>query len=102
MADYTVSSELITKARAWLRITSEAYDDEIGQTIEACRHDLQNSGVVVWDTTDDLILQAVKLYLKAQFGFNDGEDKFSRAYEFLKAGLSLSGDYNETGGDENA
>jgi hypothetical protein len=77
-------------------------DDELTQTIDACKLDLSNSGVKKLDSSDPLIQQAVKLYCKAQFGYDDPAGDFSRAYEHLKAALSLSGDYNadpaETGG----
>ena len=40
-----------------------------------------------------LIQQAVKLYLKAHFGYDDQPEKWEAAYERLKAALSLSSDY---------
>jgi hypothetical protein len=89
-----VSADLIKPAKLWLRISSDKLDDELTQTIEACKLDLSNSGVRKLDTSDALIKQAVKLYCKAQFGYDGGSDEFSKAYEHLKAALSLSGDYN--------
>lgn len=89
-----VGTTLLTVAKTWLRITSSAYDDEITQTIDACVLDLTNGGVVNIDSSDTLIQQAIKLYLKAQFGYNDESDKFAKAYEFLKYSLELSEDYN--------
>lgn len=41
-----------------------------------------------------LIQQAVKLYCKAQFGYDDTSSKFAKSYELLKQSLSLSGEYN--------
>lgn len=92
MAD--ISSELIESARGWLRITTESRDEEIGQVMEACLIDLKNSGVSVIDTTDAAIQQAMKLYLKSQFGYDANAERFGKAYEFLKYSLALSGDYN--------
>lgn len=94
--------ELLKAAKTWLRITTEAFDDEILQTIAAARLDLAAGGVVRIELGDELIQQAVKLYLKAQFGYIDGENKFAQAYEHLKAALALSGDYNGMGGAEHA
>ena len=92
------SEDLLAPVKLWLRISSNKMDDELAQTIDACKLDLQNSGVKKLDSSDPLIQQAVKLYCKAQFGYDDSAGKFTEAYEHLKAALSLSGDYNaETG-----
>lgn len=94
-----ISSELIASARGWLRITTESRDDEIEQVLGACLIDLSNGGVVVVDTDDPAIQQAMKLYLKSQFGYDSNAEKFSEAYEHLKKALALSGDYNTTESD---
>lgn len=93
------TSNLLPEARVWLRITSTALDEEIVQTMDACVLDLQNGGVVSIDITDPLIKQAVKLYLKSQFGYDAKADRFGSAYEFLKYSLELSSDYNQEAGD---
>lgn len=92
MAD--ISYELVTAARGWLRIGITSRDDEIRQVISACLIDLSNAGVANLDTTDPLIQQAMKLYLKSQFGYDEEAGRFGQAYEFLKCSLALSSDYN--------
>lgn len=87
------AESLLDAARPWVRKSAKTFDDEIIQTIAACFLDLQNAGVNVLAPEDPLIRQAVKLYLKAQFGYDAESDKWERAYEHLKAALSLSGDY---------
>lgn len=94
-----ITDELVESAKGWLRITTDKRDDEIRQTMEACLIDLSNGGVKVIDLHDSAIQQAVKLYLKAQFGYDLEAEKFGKAYEFLKAGLALSGDYNKEDSD---
>ena len=89
-----VSDDLLTPVKLWLRITSDKLDDELTQTIDACKLDLQNSGVKKLGSADPLIQQAVKLYCKAQFGYDDSSGAFAKAYEHLKMALALSGDYN--------
>ena len=94
------SESLLAPVKLWLRISSNKMGDELEQTIDACKLDLQNSGVKNLDSSDPLIQQAVKLYCKAQFGYDDSADsagKFAEAYEHLKTALSLSGDYNVEG-----
>lgn len=89
-----ISNELIASARGWLRIATESRDDEIRQVMEACLIDLSIGGVAVVDTSDQAIQQAMKLYLKSQFGYDAKAEKFGQAYEHLKAALALCGDYN--------
>lgn len=89
-----ISNELITSARGWLRIATTSRDDEIRQVMEACLIDLSIGGVAVIDTEDPAIQQAIKLYLKSQFGYDAKAEKFGQAYEHLKAALALCGDYN--------
>ena len=93
------SEDLLAPVKLWLRISSDKMDDELEQTIDACKLDLSNSGVKNLDSADPLIRQAVKLYCKVQFGYDDSAGKFAEAYEHLKAALSLSGDYNSEAGE---
>lgn len=87
-----MTAEQIADAKLWLRISTDAMDEEIGQTMDACLLDLHNAGVDAPQMASPLVQQAVKLYCKAQFGFGDDNDKFARAYECLKCSLALSGD----------
>lgn len=89
------SSELLTNAKKWLHAISDAADDEYVQTIDACVFDLQNAGVGIVDLGDPLIQQAVKLYLKAQAGYEDDAERFGEAYEHLKKALAISYRYRE-------
>ena len=90
----TQVDSILPYARVWARRASTNFDDEICQTLAAGLLDLQNAGVVRLDIRDPLIQQAEKLYLKANFGSDPNADKFAQAYGYLKASLSLSGDYN--------
>lgn len=88
-----MTAEQIAAAKLWLRISTDALDEEIGQTMDACLLDLHNAGVVNTPWDDALIKQAVKLYCKAQFGYGDGDDKYAKAYEYLKCALALRAYY---------
>lgn len=92
-ADATTLTE---KMRAALRIssTSEKITEEIEDCIEACKADLKNDGVKVINETDKLIIRAITLYCKAEFGFNNNADKFRQSYDTLKMRLALSWEYN--------
>ncbi len=87
---------MLTEIKLALRITSSAYDDEISSIIEACKLDLKLAGVTALDelNPDALIVRAITLYAKANFGFNSDSEKYQRSYDMLKTSLSLAGDYN--------
>lgn len=90
-----ITDELITSAKRWLRISTTSADEEVGQVMAACLIDLKTGGVSVLDPTDAAIQQAMKLYLKAHFGYDSNAERFAAAYEHLKAALALSGDYGK-------
>lgn len=92
MAAETILTE---KMRAALRISSKnaQITEEINDCIAACKADLKDVGVVKLDETDALIVRAITLYVKAEFGFNDKADKFKMSYDCLKTHLSMSSDY---------
>lgn len=77
-----------------LRISHNALDLDIQGTINSCLRDLSMAGVVNTDESDALITQAVKLYCRANIGFQKDSEKYQMAYDSLKNSLSLCGDYN--------
>lgn len=91
-----VETTLTEKMRAALRIssTSDKITEEINDCIAACKKDLQDVGVKRLDETDALIVRAITLYVKAEFGFNGNAEKFHNSYESLKVHLSMSSKYN--------
>ncbi len=90
---------LTEKMRAALRIssTSEKITAEIEDCIDACIADLRNDGVKADDVMDSLIIRAITLYCKAEFGYNDKAEKFRQSYDTLKMRLALSQEYNRAG-----
>ena len=105
-------TNLTKKMRSALRIRSTSKDitEEINDCIEACKKDLQDVGIKRLDEKDALIIRAITLYVKAEFGFNGNADKFKSSYESLKIHLAMSSEYNtvsetdmekDAGGSEN-
>lgn len=83
-----------------LRITNNAFDDEVTDLIEAGKSDLRLAGILFEDETvemelNPLIKQAIKTYCKANFGFdNPDAERLQESYKMLKRHLCLAGDYN--------
>lgn len=87
---------MLADAKLSLRISNNAFDDEITDLIAAARQDLVLSGVhpIKVTSTDPLIKRAIITYVKAHFGYdNPDADRLTMAYDRLKAHLTLAGDY---------
>ena len=77
-----VSSEYVAAIRQRLRLTTDDFDNEITDLINAARADLALGGVVeekANDETDPLILKAVETYVKAEFGLDNDDAERYRA-----------------------
>lgn len=84
---------LIDDIKLSLRIKNTAYDTEIQDLIDACKIDLGIGGVQSVDETEPLTAQAIKLYCKGHFGYDENSEKFQQAYESLKIVMALASDY---------
>lgn len=94
----SMAEQLLQDAKIWLRKSGTSLEKEIIQTIEAAFLDLSIAGIKNIDAGDALIKQAVKLYLKAQFGYNEESAKYEAAYEHVKSAMSLCSDYTDVAG----
>lgn len=102
---------MLEQIKKSLRITHDLLDENLTSDIYAAALDLKRVGVMPYEAEngnvvinidgnpeikdDALIRKAIELFVK---GFEDFEGKgetYSKAYERLRDGLSLSGDYSE-------
>ena len=85
---------MLEKVKLALRIKTTKLDEEIQGLIDACLIDLSISGVRKLEA-DPIIIRAVILYCKANFGLsNSDSEKYQNSYDLLKMSLKLCGDYN--------
>lgn len=97
--------ELIEKAKQCLSIieTATAKDEEIEMWINAGILDLKRQGIEAdVDTKDELIKASIIMFVKANFGNVDINEKelAQKTYSLLCCNLGLSSDYKES--DSNA
>lgn len=78
-----------------LRITTNAYDDELSALISAAQLDLGIAGVTNDSLSDALILRAVITYCKLNFGQPDDYDRLKRSYDEQKAQLATATGYTD-------
>ena len=84
-----------------LGITVDAYDDEIGDLIDAALLDLGIAGVTGAEG-DKLVLQAVKTYCRAHFRSPADYDKLKAAYDEQKGMLMIATGYTDWGDTDGA
>ena len=85
---------MLEEVKMALRISNTAYDNEITNLIDACKSDLETSGVApsyfLEDNLRALIKRAIITYCKAQFGFdNQDASRLNDSYELLKQKLAI-------------
>jgi len=84
---------MLNKVKLALRINNNAYDNEISDLISACKKELELAGIASSNIvdTDEMIIQAVIYYCKANFGYdNPDAERYIKSYESLKAFLCLN------------
>lgn len=84
---------MLNEVKNALRITDNEFNEEINTLIEACKKDLELSGIASNSIveSDSLIKRAIINYCKAEFGYdNPDSEKFRQSYESLKTHLSIS------------
>ena len=92
-----VSSTTLTAVKTALRITTTAYDTEIGTLIDAALLDMGIAGVTNDDDTDALVLRAIITYCRLNFGQPDDYDKLKASYDEQKAQLGMATGYTAWG-----
>lgn len=84
---------MLTKVKLALRITTDAFDSELNELIEAAQIDLGIAGVVVPDEIDAIVSRAIITYCKIHFGEPDEYDRLKASYDEQKAQLSMATGY---------
>ena len=80
-----------------LRIKTTAFDEELNQLIEAAKIDLGFGGMVLPETIDHIIKQAIITYVKMNFGLPEDYDRLKKSYDEQKAQLGTASGYTVWG-----
>ena len=86
---------MLDKVKMGLRITTNAYNDELTDLIEAAKQDLGIAGVIVPETIDEIVTRAIITYCKMSFGLPEDADRLKRSYDEQKAQLSNATNYTD-------
>lgn len=80
-------------AKLAARVTTNAYDDQFTQLIEAAMLDMGVAGVEIPAPADALVSQAAITYVLMNFGDPDNYDRLKRSYDEQKAQLATCTGY---------
>jgi hypothetical protein len=97
-----VMTAILNKVKLSLRITTDDFDTELTDLINACLLDLGIAGVTEDDTTDALIIRAICTYCKIHFGDANGVemlDRLQASYNEQKAQMSMATGYTDWGNE---
>lgn len=88
---------MVEKVKRTLRLTTNAFDDDIEDLIDAALGDLGIAGVDNLDDSDPMIIRAIETYCKLHFGEPEEADRLKRSYDEQKAQLSTNSRYTTWG-----
>lgn len=88
---------MLEKVKLALRITTDAFDDQLNDLIAAAELDLGIAGVNVPANYDELVGLAVTLFCRIHFGQPDDYDRIKAAYDELKGQLMIATGYTDWG-----
>ena len=88
---------LLEKAKLALRITTNAYDTEIEDLIDAAQLDMGIAGVTLPDNLDALCERAILTYVRVNFGSPPDYDRLKASYDEQKGQLRIATGYTDWG-----
>lgn len=83
----------LKELKSRIRVKADTADEEIKGLVAACESDMRMRGIYGTEA-DPLYAQAIVLYCKANYGYDDNTERFREAYESLRDSMALSGDYS--------
>ena len=78
-----------------LRITTDAFDSELCDLVQAALADMGIAGVTNEDITDPLVKRAAITYVKMHFGQPDEYDRLKASYDEQKGQLGTATGYTD-------
>lgn len=85
----------ISKIKTALRISTDAFDEELSDLATAAETDLGIAGVTLPAELDAICTRAIITYCKLHFGEPDEYDRLKASYDEQKAQLSMATGYTD-------
>lgn len=84
---------VLDKVKMALRISTNAYNEELTDLIQAAKLDMGIAGVEVPANIDEIVQRAIITYCKMSFGLPEDFDRLKASYDEQKAQLSNATGY---------
>lgn len=94
----SVTYDMIQAAKLARRMTTNAFDKQVEQILEAAMLDLGVAGVKMPKGPDELVTQAAITYFLMHFGEPDNYDRLKASYDEQKAQLATNTGHTDWGG----
>lgn len=85
---------MLEKVKIALKITTNDFDSELSDMINAAILDLGLAGIINTLQTDALVIRAICTYCRLNWGSPADYDKLKSSYDEQKAQMSMSSLYN--------
>lgn len=85
---------MLEKVKVALKITTNDFDSELSDMINAAVLDLGLAGIINTLQTDALVIRAICTYCRLNWGSPADYDKLKASYDEQKAQMSMSSLYN--------
>ena len=85
---------MLEKVKVALKITTNDFDSELSDMINAAVLDLGLAGIIKTLQTDALVIRAICTYCRLNWGSPADYDKLKASYDEQKAQMSMSSLYN--------
>lgn len=85
---------MLEKVKIALKITTNDFDSELSDMINAAVLDLGLAGIINTLQTDALVIRAICTYCRLNWGSPADYDKLKASYDEQKAQMSMSSLYN--------
>lgn len=89
--------ELIAKAKMARRITTDAFDSQIGDLLDSAMVDMKIAGVEVPETITPIVETAAITYVALHFGQPDDYERLKKSYDEQKGQLATATGYTDWG-----
>lgn len=89
--------EILSSVKLAMRITTDSFDSELTDLIDAALADLGIAGITNQDTADPLVRRAVITFCRMMFGQPDDYDRLRASYWEQKAQLGMATGYTDWG-----
>lgn len=89
---------LIEELKRIVRVRSADAEFELEGLVASCKKEMEVAGIY-GDEADPLYRQAIRLYCKAHYGYDEDAERFREAFDSLRDAMALSGDYAKEAAD---